>query len=148
MSKMRCIYKFGGVGWSKSDIIYWVGSSESEKIGDGLVGRSKMTLKNRISYLDGPWGKWKILKKHSVIFIWQIGLTQGFSTINFHFFGHLVWKIEKLMNKLPTPLCLRWQNYLSIFIFQTRRLLENRKIIVSKPFVHTKFDKTQKNTIS
>ena len=42
---MRCICKGVGVGLSKSDIIYWVGSSESDKIGDGLVGRSKMTQK-------------------------------------------------------------------------------------------------------
>ena len=37
---------------------------------------------------------------------------------------------------------LWWQNCHSILIFQTQRLLENRKIIVSKPFGHTKVDKS------
>ena len=32
------------------------------------------------------------LKKHSVIFIWQIGWTQSFSTINFHFHGVISFK--------------------------------------------------------
>ena len=55
--------------------------------------------------------------------------------------SHLVRKIENLVTDLPPRLCLRWQNCHLILIFQTQRLLENRKIIVSKPFVHTKFDK-------
>ena len=60
--------------------------------------------------------------------------------------SHLVWKIENLVTDLPPRLRLGWQDCHSILIFQTRRLLENRTIIVSKPFVHTKFDKKQ-NTI-
>ena len=75
-----------------------------------------------------------------------IHLTNWLVSRFFHYkfpfsWSHLVWKIENLVTDLPPRLRLRWQNCHSILIFQTQRLLENRKIIVSKPFVHTKFDK-------
>ena len=54
---------------------------------------------------------------------------------------HLIRKIENLMTDLPRQLHLGWQNCPSILIFQTQRLLENRKIMVTKPFVHPTFDK-------
>ena len=55
--------------------------------------------------------------------------------------NHLVQKIKDLVTDLPPRPHLGWQNCHSILICQTRRLLENRKIVVSKPFVHTKVAK-------
>ena len=49
------------------------------------------------------------------------------------------------MTDIPPRLCLWWQNYHLIIIIQIQRLLENRKIIVSKPFVHTKWQIYIKN---
>ena len=75
------------------------------------------------------------------IFIWQICWTQGFSTINFHFHG--VISFEKLR--------ISWQIYPLDFVSSAKLSLDShfpnsktpgkRKIIVSKRFFHTKFDK-------
>ena len=74
------------------------------------------------------------LKKHSVIFIWQIGWSQGFSTINFHFHGVISFK--KLRNF--------WQIYSLDFVsgaklsfdshFPNLKTPGKRKIVVSKPY--------------
>ena len=83
---------------------------------------------------------WKT-KKHSVIFIWQIGWSGGFSTINFRFHG-VIW-FEKLR--------ILWQICPLDFVSGAKLSLDShfpnsktpgkQKIIVSKPFVHTKFNK-------
>ncbi len=77
------------------------------------------------------WGKRKIFKKAFCYIHSTNWLVSRFSHYKFLFSrSHLVWKIENLMTDLPPPLCLGWQNCCLILIFQTQRLLENRKISV------------------
>ena len=47
------LYLVKGVGLPKSDILFRVGPSKSDMIGNGWVGWSKKGPKNRISFMDG-----------------------------------------------------------------------------------------------
>ena len=86
-------------------------------------------------------GKRKIKKSILLYSFIKFAVKKGFSTINFPFSrSHLVCKIEKLVTDLPPRLCLGCK-IVTRFSFFKLETPEKRKIIVSKRFFHTKFDK-------